>query len=236
MKAELLPAGIVNGCYMYLADDVRAVVEPLEAEVERLRIELAEANKPPERPEHLYNKVYAATGAEPASAGNVSVGVVAHCQCGNSFPDDIECCAPPPKPPVLGEPLTEVLYRQHYIAVATKNNSVYHEGYIQQGTSGNGFLAVNDSWTYYDDPRPLPVLPEPEEPSVPKFKGTVRNTVTGKVYFVLWPKGARPSLVSPAGHTLHYDGFPPKNHELYNHPEVENTPELIKALEGQDDG
>lgn len=91
-------------------------------------------------------------------------------------------------------------------------------------------INIPTGWICYLDPRPLPTLPEPV-PEVPKFKGAVRNVVTGKIYYVLWPKGARPSLVSPDGHTLHYDGFPPNNHELYNHPEVPNTPELIAALE-----
>lgn len=50
------------------------------------------------------DRVFASTGAEPASTGNIGVGVTAHCMCGHVFADDIVACAPRKTPQAEAEP------------------------------------------------------------------------------------------------------------------------------------
>ena len=56
----------------------------------------------------------------------------------------------------LGEPLTEAKKMQRYIAIQNVTGEVRQNQFLtdQQATS--------PAWTYYADPRPLPVLPEPK--------------------------------------------------------------------------
>ena len=61
-------------------------------------------------------RVFASTTAnsEHASTGNITVGVTAHCQCGNVFCDDVVAGAPDPPEPDEDPPATEKQERRRF--------------------------------------------------------------------------------------------------------------------------
>lgn len=136
----------------------------------------------------------------------------------------------------LGEPLT---YRQWdelkpYTPVLIRTSN--HELLPSFSDAIDWHEWKHKGATIYLDPRPLPVLPAPEPsvpvPAVPSYLGCVK--CEGEVYFVLGlTMHGELRLFNPACSTVYLLADPKRCCELYNHPEVVNSPTLIAALSGE---
>lgn len=123
----------------------------------------------------------------------------------------------------LGEPLTLEEWSQLIDEPVIYNTSA---GLRQDVARGKPFMEN----CVYLDTRPLPTLPEPEAvPEVPKFKGVVRRRNRRSEFIFVNEVGLSAVYgITPSGTK---DGSNVYDVELYDHPEVPNTPELIAALE-----